>query len=870
MVKRDMPLTAEPLAAPTHFSAVAASARHELRELLYSSLTYVYLSGFSLALAVCVFLVADFYASDETSIRLLMVFMPWVALIFVPALAMRAWAESPGNRSLELSLTLPLGLSSVVAGKFLAGLAVMLALLAFTAPFVLTVLYLGEPDIGRVVAGYLGAVLLLSSFFALALFGASQSRDQVGAFVVALGLLFVLVVLGWDVFGRLVDGVLPSGTLERLVRYSPLSWLDDFAAGLVPIDGLLYLASVTVVALLGTVANLHLRRRAPGNAAGMLYRLTVFVVVLTVLAFSLPVLSLLSLELDLTDEREFTLHDGTRSVLSELSPGTELTLYWSASQASVPVAVKSHARRLQRLLQRMSDAAHGRLVVRVVDPQPDTDEELRAEVDGVRKVPMSSGDHFYLGAVIRHDQRVHAIGYFDMQRARQAEYDIAVALNSLGRERVPKVGVLSPLLTPELALEQRGGFSFMNELRRAYDVALIPFFNSTVPQGLDVLLVLDASILKRDMLYAIDQFVMGGGSLVVMVDPYVRFNRPSNQAHPRPSTEVNDISDLLLAYGVRYLGAEVVGDASLASPVADQDQSTMSFPFWLRLLREQLSGAHVVTAGLNELLLVEAGALEWSADVPAQPLVTTTQRSGALPRGNFATATPRDLALAFTVDGKPRVVAAALQGPLRSAFSTSPSTPPSATHRADSGQDVNVFVVADVDWLFDPFSLQSVELGGQIVVRPLNDNLAFLLNLVEYATGEPALLGIRSRGPPGRPFTRVKDLFQTAETRYRAEETRLAAQIAQAEERFAYLAADAGARSIQDLPAGLEQEARRLADVLLPIRRELREIRRRIREEVEQLGRVLVTLNLIAGPLLVLGLGAVVALYRATRLRRFR
>jgi ABC-2 type transport system permease protein len=419
------------------------------------------------------------------------------------------------------------------------------------------------------------------------------------------------------------------------------------------------------------------------------------------------------------------------------------------------------------------------------------------------------------------------------------------------------------------AQQEREGLSFMAELKRAYDIAVIPFFDAALPDGLDVLIVVDASILKKDMLYAIDQFVMGGGSLVVMMDPHVRVNRPSNQVSPRPSTEVNDISDLLLAYGVRYLGDDVVGDATLASPVADQDQSTMSFPFWLRVPRAQLSNVHPVTASLNEVLMVEPGALEWSSDVPAHALIATTEQSGVLRRGDFAAASPRDLALAFTADGKSRVVAAALQGPASSAFSEAPSAGASTGHRARTVGDALVFVVADVDWLFDPFSIQTVDLGGQTVVRPLNDNLAFLLNLVEYASGDPDLLGIRSRGRLARPFSRVKSLFVSAEARYRAEETRVAQQSARAEERFARLAAQAGVDSIENLPPELEEEGRRLAAELLPARRQLRDIRRQIREEVERLGRLLVMLNLFAGPVLVLALSAAVAGYRAAVLRRY-
>ena len=108
------------------------------------------------------------------------------------------------------------------------------------------------------------------------------------------------------------------------------------------------------------------------------------------------------------------------------------------------------------------------------------------------------------------------------------------------------------------------------------------------------------------MLYAIDQFLMAGGGLIVMMDPFVRFNPGSNVVTPQPSAEIDDISDLVLAYGVRYRGGAVVGDAARAAAVADEREVRLSFPYWMRLTGESLSTAHPVTAALNEVFFRRA------------------------------------------------------------------------------------------------------------------------------------------------------------------------------------------------------------------------------------------------------------------------
>ncbi len=846
-------------------SDVLAVFRHELRLYLFSPLTYIFLAGFLAALTAGMFLVADFYATDEASIGPMLVFLPWVALILVPALAMRAWVDEHSDRGIELMLTLPHRLSAVVIGKFLAGYVLLLISLAFTAPLVASVYYLGEPDTGVIVAGYLAAALLIGLYFAVSLLASALAREPVGAFVIALLLLFVMLLMGWNVFSRLLEGWVSAPVIAVLADYSPKTWLDSISRGLVDFAGIAYFLLAILTALWGTTLVINARRRGTSSMAGKLKGLAVTLALLGALAVVIPAMSRVPIALDLTAEGEFTLHQGTLRVLERLPGGVHVTLYWSAGEASVPVAIKSHARRVRDMLAGLAARSQGKLTFAAVDPQPDSDEELEALAGSLKRIPMSSGDSFFFGALFRHGGRIGSIPYFDIRRDRLTEYDIAVTLNGFGRARTPKIGIVSSLLPSLAAIENREGLSFMAELKRAYDIAVIPHFKGALPEGLDLLIVMDATILRREMLYAIDQFVMAGGNLILMIDPYVRFNRASNQVNPQPSKEINDISDLLLVYGIRYLGEEVVGDVNLAAPVSDRRQVKMSFPFWMRLRQEHLSTSHPVTAALNEVFFVEAGALSLEADSRAQALVTTTEKSGSRRRQGFNEKTPRQLALDFKPDGRRRVIAAALRGPFESAFKEPPREIGEVKHLWRSDDDAIIFAIADVDWLFDPFALQSIEVGGRLVVRPLNDNLTFLLNLVEYASGDPALISIRSRGRLQRPFTRVVKLFQAAEEQYREQEASLARQIAEIEKRIMALAGQEGINSYDQLPAEVKSEVRQIQQELLPMRKKLRDIRHQIREEVDSLGRHLIVINLLAGPFFVLLFAAFVHLVRRKR-----
>ena len=174
-------------------------------------------------------------------------------------------------------------------------------------------------------------------------------------------------------------------------------------------------------------------------------------------------------------------------------------------------------------------------------------------------------------------------------------------------------------------------------------------------------------------------------------------------------------------------------------------------------------------------------------------------------------------------------------------------------------------MIADVDWLFDPFSLQQSNVGGQVVVRPLNDNLAFLLNTIEYASGDKALISIRSRGKLKRPFTRVAELFQVAEQKFRVQEAALAHRVSEIENQIAQYSKTAGTGKSGLLSKRIKEDLKNFRKELLPARRELRSLRRQIRNEIDSLGRLLNLANLMAGPALVGIWGMVVAIRRRRR-----
>ena len=281
--------------------ATTAVFRHELRLLIYSAQSYLFLSGFLICLSAAIFLIADFYASDEASVHFMLLFAPWVGVVFVPALAMGMWVNEKTDSSAEFSLTLPISNFAIVLGKFLAGLTVLCVMLVLSLPFPLTVWYLGEPDFGRIVGSYIGLAMMFGLFFSVSLFAAALIRERIGGFIVGLAILFFLMLLGWDVFSNLLKGLIAANLIEFIALYSPRTWLLRIGDGLIEVAGLAYFMGAIALALFATAIVSEKFRvfRSSGKATTMLSLSAILILLALV-----PKLSEQPLALDLTEEQE--------------------------------------------------------------------------------------------------------------------------------------------------------------------------------------------------------------------------------------------------------------------------------------------------------------------------------------------------------------------------------------------------------------------------------------------------------------------------------------------------------------------------------------------------------------------------------------
>jgi ABC-2 type transport system permease protein len=214
-----------------------------------SPVGYVFIVIFLLASVGCTFFLGGLYESNQASLDPFFNYLPWLFLVLVPAVGMRLWAEERKSGTIELLFTLPVTMTETVVAKFAAGWAFLAIALALSFPLILTVNYLGDPDNGVIMAGYLGSWLMAGAYLAVACFTSAMTKNQVISFILSVVICFVMVLLGWGVFSNAMSEFLPQGVVDLIADLGFIPHFTGVSRGLIDSRDLIYFASVIAFSL---------------------------------------------------------------------------------------------------------------------------------------------------------------------------------------------------------------------------------------------------------------------------------------------------------------------------------------------------------------------------------------------------------------------------------------------------------------------------------------------------------------------------------------------------------------------------------------------------------------------------------------------
>ena len=601
--------------------------------------------------------------------------------------------------------------------------------------------------------------------------------------------------------------------------------------------------------------------------------------------------SLRSWRVDLTEERLYTLSEGSKNITADLDEPIRLYFFYSKEAGSQLPGAADYARRVEDLLEDLTRHSDGNLILEVIDPEPFSEAEDRAMREGITGLPLGA-DSLYFGLVGTNavDDR-EVIPFFGnlgggridfASRERFLEYDISRLIYSLAHPEKKTIGVLSSLPIrggggkPALNQGAQPPWKFLEQLEQFFDLVDIQINDQELPEDLDALVVIHPRNLSEALTYAIDQYVLGGGKLVAFVDPHCEADMstvdPSNPMGQMGADKSSDMNQLFTAWGFEVVPGKVVGDRTSAVQVRNprsQRGEGVDYVAWMQLTRDSLDGEDPVSSLLDSLFVIAPGSVRAldESSLEVLPLVQTTDQSMEIDVTRFQTfADPAGLLETFVPGMKPLTIAARVSGTAATAFPDGrpeglgavegeESEQAEPAHLATSDGPIHVITIADADMLHEQWWLsESTFLGQTIGFQKTADNCDLLINSIENLTGGEDLISIRARGRFARPFDRVEEIRRNAQERFLAEEMRLETEMQEAERRLADLQKErdpSDPNSMFFLSPEQQAEYDRAQEKRTEARRKLRDVRHNMDKDIESLGLRLELINIFAVPGLV-------------------
>ncbi len=628
-------------------------------------------------------------------------------------------------------------------------------------------------------------------------------------------------------------------------------------------------------------------------------------------------------KVDVTQQKLYTLSDGTKAILAKLNQPIKVKLYYAKTAAlKGPDQIRffnNYYEFVLALLQEYVAASNGNVQLEVIDPRPFSTEEEEGLRLGLKRFPITEEENFFFGLVVQTQFGVEkTIPFFSPDRQNFVEYDISYMIDTAITREKKRIGIMSslPVMGDDVSgymaqmmrmqgQQPRPAWTIVEQLKKSYEVEQIATDANDI-NDVDILVVIHPKDLPEKTQFAIDQFVLKGGRTIVCVDPYCMADRP--QRNPMQMTaqkQSSDLTHLMHTWGLDMPANTFAGDRSLLleAPMG-QNQRVEPLMGFLGLKPPCFNKDNAITTDLNQVRVLFAGVLN-ETPLPGQqgadpnaaddvkiertPLIMTTDHGNSWKvSSSFELMFPDPAKLMnYFIDGnKPVMMGYLITGHFPSSFpdgidvevsadkpeteSDDPNAPATVTKHitglTEASTDCAVVVFSDVDFLWDQLAYAN-SFFGKVVV---GDNSALLINSVEDLSGSGDLISIRSRGNFKRPFTVVDKIEQQAEQETAAEMEVINAQIQGFNQELESLASGGeGDQAQQIVGSTIVQKKRDLELKIREAQGQLRKVQAKRRERIEKLGRSLREVNMAAVPGVIMLIAVGLGLWRGARKRHY-
>ncbi len=576
---------------------------------------------------------------------------------------------------------------------------------------------------------------------------------------------------------------------------------------------------------------------------------------------------------DLTEGQLFTISEGTKRILADIDEPVNLYYFFSDKQTADLPTVRDYARRVEEMLDEFAAYAGSNIKLQKIDPVPFSEQEDLAAKFGLQSVPVgNSGETIYFGVAGTNSvDDAAAIPFMHADKQQFLEYDLAKLVYTLANPKRPVIGVMTslPMLSDFDPMTQRIRDSWIlaEQIEGLFDLRRIATTADRIDDDVDVLMLVHPKNLSDNTLYAIDQFVLGGGKALIFVDPRAEMDRPTNPNDPMAAMQASQSSDLARlfeAWGIEYSPNQIVGDKQLALSITMRPgEPPVRHVGMLGLTRDSLDQDDVVSGGLDQVNVAMIGYFRKSDDAAIEliPLIQSSADAMPIPADRLRfLADPAELLDGFEATGERYVLAARLKGELETAFPDGAPAPAGDTgsgesadtpeHLSSSDGEISMILVADTDVLTDRLWVQVNRFFGQRIANAWASNGDFVVNALDNLTGSNDLIGIRGRATYSRPFLRVQELEREADERWRGTIQELEDQLAQTESKLAELQANRDDDNLAILTDEQSAELERFQQQRIQVRRDLRDVQLTLNQDKERLGVWLKVLNILVLPFL--------------------
>ncbi|MCX8497395.1 MAG: Gldg family protein [Akkermansiaceae bacterium] len=592
---------------------------------------------------------------------------------------------------------------------------------------------------------------------------------------------------------------------------------------------------------------------------------------------------------DFTENKVHTVSSGTRSILTELDTPVVIRYYASRSTDYMPEELKLHMRRVDDLLKEYASLSKGKLRIENLDPQPDTDAEDSANLDGISGQRMDD-QNLYFGLAISCLDKTSVIPFLNPREETMLEYHISKAIGEVTTPTKPKIGVMTafdlkgaPAMMP--GQPPTPGWVIYQQLKQSFNVVDVAMDSTTIdPKEIKVLLMFHPAGITPATEFAVDQYVLGGGTVVACLDAYSVAAQMTGGGNPMMGQQgtptTSTLPTLLPAWGISFESTQVLADPTLATKLGGDRVGLAVLTLGKNAMPMK---DDVITKSLESVTLFLPGAFTktGTAGVTADTLIRSTTQAGFVSAMRAAQLDPA-LARTLKSNGTAYDLVTHLSGKFKTAFPD--GKPKAATEDTKTPADKdapkpeslkeaaapgNVFLIGDVDAFYDRFAYNVQNFGGTQMASPSNGNSSLLFNLLDQATGSKYLIGSRSRSAIRRPFTVIQEMEANFNKTVGVKIEEFENKRKAAQQKLSQLQSQKSSGSELYLSPAQEEEIKKLRAEQVEYAKLIRDQEKELRRQKDKLGAQITLLNVAAMPTLVIlvGLSLFIKRRRATRAR---